>query len=319
MQIKSKVLDLLKLIITVILILYFIFTNDISSIIAYIERLSYQTWIVLFIIILVCSAINTLRWKIILNKCKFSKLLETVLISGFYSMIMPGQVLAEGVKVFLIKDNDVSKEEVAMSIIFDKISGILAVFISGIIGVILTKVRLPKFLLFSFCIGFSCMIFLLLIVKAPFCFSTIVKALVFCERTIPKAKILTSFVKKMIDAWCQYSNSFLIVISCLLLSILSQLLSVVAGYILSNAVGLEIQISEWFWIDAYVTLILLLPISIGGIGVREGALASALSLFNISTEGAVTVSFGLFCVQFFRALIGALVFMLKSKFRRENG
>ena len=78
-------------------------------------------------------------------------------------------------------------------------------------------------------------------------------------------------------------------------------------YLYTNSFCLQVN---WLWIDAYSTLALLLPITIGGIGVRDGSLVGAMSLLNIESYKALSVSMILFIVQVIRALVGLVIYLL---------
>lgn len=100
------------------------------------------------------------------------------------------------------------------------------------------------------------------------------------------------------------------IIGCAVLGVFPQLSTVFSGFIVSNAIGAQISFINWLWIDAYSTLALLLPITIGGIGVRDGSSVGAMSLLNIESYKALSVSMILFIVQVIRALVGLVVYLV---------
>jgi uncharacterized membrane protein YbhN (UPF0104 family) len=75
--------------------------------------------------------------------------------------------------------------------------------------------------------------------------------------------------------------------------------------IFSSAVGVEISFIDWFWILAILNIVLLLPITIGGMGLREGALIGVLGMLSVPPEKAIVISFGFFGIQISRLLSGA--------------
>ena len=62
---------------------------------------------------------------------------------------------------------------------------------------------------------------------------------------------------------------------------------------LALKMGIVINFVDWCWIVAILSLALFLPISIGGIGVREASLVGTLGLFGVTTERALAFSFTL--------------------------
>jgi glycosyltransferase 2 family protein len=78
----------------------------------------------------------------------------------------------------------------------------------------------------------------------------------------------------------------------------THLLNVVVFWMLGQSLGLTMTLSQWFVVAPTVLLISMLPISVGGWGVREGLMVVALHGFGIPTEEALlpSILFGLCAV-----------------------
>ena len=83
-----------------------------------------------------------------------------------------------------------------------------------------------------------------------------------------------------------------------ILAVATQLLNVLVFWLLGQSLGLPTSLQQWFIVAPTVLLVSMLPISIGGWGVREGAMVVALHGFGISAEDALlpSVLFGLCAV-----------------------
>jgi len=75
----------------------------------------------------------------------------------------------------------------------------------------------------------------------------------------------------------------------------THLLNILVFWMLGQSLGLTMTLDQWFVVAPTVLLISMLPISVGGWGVREGAMVVALHGFGIPTEEAVlpSILFGL--------------------------
>src|ERR1700730_311477 len=84
----------------------------------------------------------------------------------------------------------------------------------------------------------------------------------------------------------------------LMLAIATQLLNILVFWMLGQSLGSPTSLQQWFIVAPTVLLVSMLPISIGGWGVREGAMVVALHGFGISAEDALlpSVLFGLCAV-----------------------
>jgi len=72
-------------------------------------------------------------------------------------------------------------------------------------------------------------------------------------------------------------------------------LAIQSGFVLLNvalgrAVGIDLPLAAWFFAWPLAKLVALLPVSLGGIGVREGALAALLAPFGVAPALAVAQS-----------------------------
>lgn len=74
------------------------------------------------------------------------------------------------------------------------------------------------------------------------------------------------------------------------LSCVEQLLPVLIGWLIALALGVPASIVAFLVAAPLAALVSRLPISLGGLGVHEGALVYVLNLFGISTAEALTIS-----------------------------
>jgi uncharacterized membrane protein YbhN (UPF0104 family) len=93
----------------------------------------------------------------------------------------------------------------------------------------------------------------------------------------------------------------------------THLLNVLIFWMLGQSLGLTMTFDQWFIVVPTVLLISMLPISVGGWGVREGAMVIALRGFGIPTEEALlpSVLFGLCSVT--ATLPGGIFWVINKK------
>ncbi|MBK8907629.1 MAG: flippase-like domain-containing protein [Rhodospirillales bacterium] len=94
------------------------------------------------------------------------------------------------------------------------------------------------------------------------------------------------------------------------LSIAQHLLGIATFYLLALALGLPLDLIEIGWIRSAMVLASLLPVSLLGLGPREGAALLALQTYGISAHASVAFSLSVFavCVLFLGLLGGAVEF-----------
>jgi uncharacterized membrane protein YbhN (UPF0104 family) len=85
------------------------------------------------------------------------------------------------------------------------------------------------------------------------------------------------------------------------------ILSGAALAVLARSLGIELSLLTAIWLSAAVYAVVLLPISVAGLGVREVTLLNALGLLGVTPRLAVALSVLLFADPLINALIGGLL------------
>jgi uncharacterized membrane protein YbhN (UPF0104 family) len=101
------------------------------------------------------------------------------------------------------------------------------------------------------------------------------------------------------------------IFSSLLLSVIFQFLSTGTIAIFARTIAPSLSLFDWFWVNAIVSIVTLLPFSVGGLGIREGVFATVLSLFGIPPENAVALALSIYTIQIAGAVCGAGLYMFE--------
>jgi len=98
------------------------------------------------------------------------------------------------------------------------------------------------------------------------------------------------------------------IISVIMLSLLAQVPGVMVFSTLARGLGLEVPWTTMVWVRSVVVLLTILPVSIGGLGVREGALLFLLRPFGVAAHDALALSLLVFAVTILApGLVGGFV------------
>jgi len=103
----------------------------------------------------------------------------------------------------------------------------------------------------------------------------------------------------------------------LLISIPIQLITVAIYYILSQSIGVNISFVFLLFTVPLITIISLLPISIGGLGVRESTTVIMFSIDGVSPESALALSLVYTGVVYITGLLGAISLVARQTSLRE--
>lgn len=95
--------------------------------------------------------------------------------------------------------------------------------------------------------------------------------------------------------------------SCFALAVLFHLTCLAIHVVLARALGMNLSLASWFLVYAAVALVTLLPVSVAGLGVREGGYVGLLAIFGVAASQALALSFVFFGYIVVGALIGWIV------------
>lgn len=93
-------------------------------------------------------------------------------------------------------------------------------------------------------------------------------------------------------------------------SLLVQMGGSVAVALVARGLGVTLPLSAWFAVVPLIALAMVLPISISGVGVREGGLAFLLAPYGVPSEQAVAIGLLWFLTTIASGLVGGLLFLL---------
>ena len=126
-------------------------------------------------------------------------------------------------------------------------------------------------------------------------------------------------VGKIIEALELFKGRADVLVKAIAISFGVQLNVIIHFIIVAYALGIDVPPSSMFIIIPLATLIMLLPVSINGVGVREAVLVYFFGLYAVSAESAIAFAWVWLGMLLAQGLVGGVVFMLRrNKSDREG-
>jgi|GEM_PF-465811 uncharacterized protein (TIRG00374 family) len=282
-------------------------------------------WICLgFISIGLGLFLGALRWNCLLRVqgivLPYPKTAAFTLIGVFFSQFLPASTGGDVIKIFyILKEAPDRKARATLSIILDRVLGLLAVLLLTLLLVPFEYQRISEHAETRFFI-----LGLGLLVAAIFCGLLVLWFIppsilpAQCHRLwekIPRRDVLLSLYEGF-QAHRQSPRYALIAVITAFIAVVPVLST---GYFFARSLNLDVHYPQMMIIFSIVICSMSLPISFGGHGLREGAFALLFALFNITREGIpVGEETALACSTIFLAmsviwsLVGGLVYLFYS-------
>jgi len=298
-------------------ILYLLFRNmDLTLFFHDLKTVS--PYVILFVaVFFIClQAISAFRWSIILSKdvdVPYKKLLAIYFVGMFFNNFLPTMVGGDIIKgVYLYRESKKGGVSVA-SIFMDRYSGVSALIIITCVAII-TGYPLIK--------GTPLPGFFLLLVGGYTAASLIIwvgPLHSWAMRIL--AKIHFYGINKKIDdlytALMAYKGHRDILVKILLISFVVQAGVIVGYYILAINLGINVPLAYFFFFIPLATVITMVPISVGGLGIREGAFVYLFTMVGATKAQALSLSLIWYAVMVVVSMIGGAVFVKMGGHAKE--
>lgn len=293
--------------------------SDPDRILAAIRSLPAGLFFSLTVLYVASFAVNACKWRLLLRSQPIGRLFRLILIANYYSLIIPGQMAGEAVKALRLCRGAPDPERIAASVAFDRITSLISILFVAAGGLAIGSASevLP------FSIGY------LLAPAAVFGSSALLanrsiargcKKLLLRGCSYPRGtRKYLRFGFRFVDAWRHYWMRPQLLAGAVGIGLVLQGMCAAIVTILGAHLGIRLDYFDWCWIFSLVSLMVFLPVTVGGIGLREGGFVFFLGTFGIGEEKALALSLTLFALQVTTAMIGALVELrLSSPHRSEE-
>ena len=304
----KKLFFIIRLLIAVS-ILFFIYSNfPLSDVIKVLSSANIEIVILSATLPFVSYLTASYRlWQLVLNqgvKMTFLKIFEINLATIFYGLFLPGGNMAGGVvRVYKISAQDRRVVETLASITFDRVLATLALFIVGILFWMINKPSKSAYLVSVMIVGAILIVLLQIAVWSKY-IPVLTNSIYLNNKSYIASKI-----KGMLRTISNYRGlSFQNYIILLVISIISQFIGILSYYLLAKSIGIEVSFTAMGWVRSAVILVTMIPVSISGFGLREGALLYLLHSYAVAADKTLALSLLVYFITIFTiGVIGGLI------------
>ena len=292
---KQLFISAIKWVVTLLMLWYVLSGVNFQKILQIISIQSPLIPIGAVTLIILQMLISTSRWQAIIAylaskpyKPSYLYLSKLNFIGLFFNSCLPGTIGGDVIRAMLLRNDKLPLTQCAHSVILDRLMAVIGVFIMALLGLPWLKYYLP-----NLPAGGLAFAGLLLIITG----FVILTRLAFITSKFPERKLF-QLLSVLLENTQQILLSPKRAILLISQAILAHGFFCLAIWLLANGIGAPLTVVESLLLIPPVLLIIMLPISIGGWGIREVSMVGFLSLAGVSTEAALTLSveFGLLTI-----------------------
>ena len=231
------------------------------------------------------------RWRLLIHSqggdAPFGFLVRSFLVGVFFNNLLPSTIGGDAVRAIDTARSGVGRASAVTIVVVDRFVGLLALILFAGAGLLFSGHRIPA--LYGWVAGGA----VILGVAAAVLFLP--------SRFVGKLPVFA------------FQGKGLVLAKAFAYSLVLQTLVVLNGWLLAKALHVPIALPYFFLIVPLAVFIMMVPVSINAIGVRENVWAFFFAAFGVAASKAVALAWLDYGLVLLQAIAGGVVYVLRSK------
>jgi len=315
---KKLLVLLLKISVSLGLISYLLWKVDLKDSIKTLAGIEPMYLVMSIAVMFFLIVLASLRWRLCLSAqdihIRIGSVFNYSLIGFFFNNFAPSTVGGDVAKGVMISRFSKKKLGIAISIVMDRLIGFLATGLMALFALAISfNLPLDKKLRLAILLFAGLVILLLFLVFHKGLSHKVAGFLSSLHLQNIADKIVS--VADAISIYRTYPN---FIKKALVISLGMQIGNISAGYLLALGLGIKISFLYFVVFTPLIMAVMAIPISLNGLGLREGAYVGFFSLAGVPNEGALAISIAYYAVILFLSLIGGGLLLRSGLKRGKN-
>ncbi|MCI0379005.1 MAG: flippase-like domain-containing protein [Gemmataceae bacterium] len=287
---------LLRILVSAALLTYLGWRTDWSSVRDAFARLRWEYWLAAVGVLLAAQCASAVRWKHFADSMRFrhsiGRLTGFYLIGTYFNLLLPTSVGGDVVRAWYLDGRSGRRWAALGCVLLDRLNGLAVLVALACLAATFAPLAIPAWI--------------------PWCAWGLAAGGALGLLSLPVlARIarLSPMRREQLQTLWRFLRSPRLLARATLLSLIVQAANVLAVWCVGLSIHAPIDAAYYWVFVPLISLLTLLPISLNGMGVREGAAVLFLAPFGIADGTAVTLAFLWFCVTVAVSLVGGVVYL----------
>ena len=256
--------------------------------------------------------LKSFKWQMLLwikkIKVPFFEIFKIYYISSFIGTFLPSSLGIDVLRSYSMSRFIRNTHDSVSTVFVDRLLGVLA-----LIFVVLTGVLLVRFSfvdnIYRFVITIAVVLFLLFggIIVSRHLILLLEKFLIWLK---VDAGRYIDLLHRIYDSIIEFKNNKFALFRVFLVSIVFQFSRIAITWCVGLSFGINLDVKYWIIIVPLVTLAAMLPLAVGGIGIREGAFVFFFTKLGVPFETAFLLSIIIFLFAVFNTIPGLIFYLI---------
>jgi len=293
---KKKIGIAVKVCVSLGLVWYLLEKSDVGKIGTIVLNINIWWLICAMILYIGSQVVSSWRWWVLLGQWgRLGQVTSLYFIGCFFNSFMPTGIGGDGVKTYYLFKRGVSIGEGMASVFMDRYLGMGGMLIIGTIG---------------YALGWESMAGK----EVVWIWPGVVGGYLVGSMMVWGLKWgkIVGFVRGFYEPLMGYKKRCFDVRMAIMGALGVQILGIGSVWVLGNGIGIDMGFRYYAVAVPVASILTMIPVSISGIGIREGALVYMLGFFGIGKEQALALSVTWFVVMLVTNMIGGIEFIRRG-------
>ena len=306
---------IIKVSISIALLIFLFSRIDFKKTIFYMRTVEPQYFMYSILLFLFVVFLGVVRWSLLLRILKKDLSFKRILISHcgglFFNVFLPSTIGGDIARTVDLSLHTKDNSSIFATVFLDRLCGFSA----------LVTIALSGFLygyLFGFTRDFRLLLFIaifaILLISV---FSVIFnkRIFIFFNRII-RFNLLKNYLAKFHNSCYSFRSQKTVLIKAVLLSLLIQGGFSVVLYFIGMSLGIKLNIAYYLIFIPIINTISFLPISLGGLGLRDNVAVVLFSTLGVASDRVAAMTLIIFAFLFFIGIAGGIIYGVALSTRR---
>jgi glycosyltransferase 2 family protein len=260
------------------------------------------------------------RWRAILHakglNLKTRRLFLYYLIGIFFTSFVPGGGVSGDVARLIYVDREVHDKALVLStLVYERLIGVLTLLLIGLGATLMTRAYGQTDRMIYLSEGILAIAFIVIAALMSSFVSSRLASLIRNVGHRVRAVRVAEAAARTLESISVLRRDSRLLLRISIISILIRIVWSLGCYVVSRAMGLPIDLLTLFAFISLVDLVRLMPISVGGLGVREWTVIALFATLGITKEQSLTFSILAFAPIYLNAIVGGLLYISTARIK----
>lgn len=315
---KKKLPLLLKALVSLGLLAYLVYLTEQQQMLDNLKSLSWELVLAAWAYYSLCQWISAYRWQLFLSAkgihVPLHRLFSFYMVGMFLNNFIPGAVGGDVVKAYDLYRSTRQAEIAVTSVFLERFTGLIGLGLIAVVALAIGFQQIQSPLIWA-CVGASTLFLVAVILclwherLSQFCLRLVTGIL---------PDRLTEKVEKLHQALHSYKYHRRTLALTILLSAILQVMFAFYYVLTAAALGIDIAVFYFILFLPIVTLVTMLPLSLGGLGIREAALVVLFAEVGIASADVLAMSLTAHVLNTVLSLWGGIILLVRKPLASET-